>query len=438
MMTKRYYANEIQKSLDKQAVTLKGWVHDLRELGNLKFLLLRDDSGIVQVTIIKKNVNEEKFKAIGKVPKESVIEIQGQVSTSKEAPNGIEVIMSNFTVLSESKAVLPLDVTGKTPVMSQQRFDYRTLDLRNPKNHALIQIESKIVEGINEFLTGQGFIQVFTPCIMGSASESGAEVFKIDYYGKKAFLRQDPQLHRQLTIASGFEKIYDLGPNWRAELSHTTKHLCEHRAIAAEMAFINDEQDIMRLQENLIVAIIKKVSHECKEQLALLDIKLKVPETPFPELRFPKIYEILEKQGKNIYGQDLDSEAEKILYEYVKKKYNTEFYFFNRFPMKIKPFYVMHVDDDKEWARSVDLNFSGVELSSGGQREHRYDVLMQNIKEKGLNPENLEWFTKFFAYGVCPHGGFAIGIERFTKQLLKIENIKDVVLFPRDADRLMP
>ena len=437
-MDKRYLAGEIDKSLDKQFIVLKGWIHDLRELGNLKFLLLRDNSGIVQVTIIKKNVNEQKFKDIGKVPKESVIEIHGQVSTSKEAPKGIEVIMKDFIVLSQSISVLPLEVNGKVPAMPQQRFDYRVLDLRNPKNHAIIQVECKIIVGITEYLNANSFIQVFTPCLMGSASESGAEVFKIDYYGKKAFLRQDPQLHRQLTIASGFEKIYDLGPSWRAEKSHTTKHLCEHRTIAAEQAFINDESDIMRLQENVIIAAIKKINKECKEQLELLDVKLKVPEAPFPELRFPKIYEILEKAGKDIYGQDLDAEAEKILFDYVKKKYNSEFYFFNRFPFKIKPFYVMRVDDDKEWARSIDLNFNGVELSSGGQREHRYEVLMSQVKEKGLTPENIEWFTKFFSYGVCPHGGFAMGIERLTKQLLKLENIKDTVLFPRDPDRLLP
>ncbi|MBI2670811.1 aspartate--tRNA(Asn) ligase [Candidatus Woesearchaeota archaeon] len=437
-MTRRYYAAEIDKSLDKQFVVLKGWVHELRELGNIKFLLLRDNSGIVQVTIIKKNINESKFKEISKISKESVIEIDGQASKSKEAPNGIEVIMKDFNVLSLSKPVLPLEVTEKTPSMPQQRFDFRSIDLRKPKNHAIFIVQSKLIEGIIEYLNANGFIQVFTPCIMGSASESGADVFKIDYYGKKAFLRQDPQLHRQLTIAAGFEKIYDLGPSWRAEVSHTTKHLCEHRTIAVETAFINDEVDVIRLQENLVIASLKKVNKECKEQLKLLNVKLKIPESTLPELRFPQVYYMLEKHDKNIYGQDLDAEAEKIIHEYVRKKYNSEFYFLNRFPFKIKPFYVMRVDDEKEWARSIDLYYNGVELSSGGQREHRYQVLISQIKEKGLNPEHLEWFTKFFQYGVCPHGGFALGIERLTKQLLNLENIRDAVLFPRDPERLLP
>jgi len=333
---------------------------------------------------------------------------------------------------------LPLEVTEKTQAMQQQRLDFRVIDLRKPRNHAIFVIQSKLIEGMVEYLNASDFIQVFTPCILGSASESGADVFNIDYYGKKAFLRQDPQLHRQLTIASGFEKIYDLGPSWRAEKSHTTKHLCEHRAMAVEIGFINDELDVIRLEENLIIAALKKVNKECKEQLKFFDVKLKVPESPFPELRFPKIYHILERQNKNIYGQDLDAEAEKILYDYVKKKYNSEFYFFNRFPFSIKPFYVMRVDDNKEWARSIDLSYRGVELSSGGQREHRYDVLISQIKEKGLKPENLEWFTKFFKFGVCPHGGFALGIERLTKQVLNLDNIRDAVLFARDPERLLP
>ncbi|MEK6973748.1 MAG: aspartate--tRNA(Asn) ligase [Nanoarchaeota archaeon] len=437
-MANRYYAKDITKDLDKKFVILKGWIHELRELGNLKFLVLRDGSGFVQVTIIKKNVREERFKEVGKLPRESVIEIQGQVSKSKEAPNGIEVIMQDFKVLSLSKAVLPLEVTEKTPAMPQQRFDFRSIDLRKPRNHAVFVIESKLIEGMIEYLNANDFIQVFTPCIMGSASESGAEVFKIDYYGKKAFLRQDPQLHRQLTIAGGFEKIYDLGPSWRAEASHTTKHLCEHRTIAVETAFIDDEVDIIRLEENLVIAALKKVNKECKEELKFFDVKLKVPEVPFPELRLSQVYQILAKRGKEIYGQDLDAEAEKIMHDYVKKKYNSEFYFFNRFPFKIKPFYVMRVDNEQEWARSIDLYYNGVELSSGGQREHRYDILMEQVKEKGISPESVEWFTKFFQYGVCPHGGFALGIERITKQLLNLENIRDAVLFPRDPERLLP
>jgi len=196
--------------------------------------------------------------------------------------------------------------------------------------------------------------------------------------------------------------------------------------------------DTIRLQEQLIVSALKKVNQERKNELELLEVKLKVPKTPFPELRFPKIYDLLEKQGKDVRGDDLDAEAEKIIWDHVKKKYKSDFYYFNRFPFKIKPFYVMKVDDDPEYARSVDLNWKGLEMSSGGQREHRYDILMKNIKEKKINAKSLEWFTKFFKYGVPPHGGFAIGIERLTQSLLELPNIREAILFPRDPERVEP
>ena len=195
----------------------------------------------------------------------------------------------------------------------------------------------------------------------------------------------------------------------------------------------------MKLQEDIMIAALKNVKEKCKKDLEILGVKINVPKPGFPELRFPEIYHILEKMGKKLeFGEDLDSEANDLIWEHVKKKYDCEFYFFNRFPSKAKPFYVMRVDEDPEHARSVDLNYRGIELSSGGQRENRYDKLMEQVKEKGVNVEEVEWFTKFFKYGVPPHGGFAIGIERLTMSLLNIKNIRDCVLFPRDTERNEP
>jgi aspartyl-tRNA synthetase len=202
------------------------------------------------------------------------------------------------------------------------------------------------------------------------------------------------------------------------------------------MAFIKNEQDIMKVEEQVVVAGIKKAVEECKEELKLLNIELKVPKIPFPELRFPEIYEILKEEGKNLKkGEDLDAEAEEVLWKHVQKKYKTDFYFINKFPFKIKPFYVYH---DEEYARSVDLMCKGIELSSGGQREHRYEVLMKNIKNKKIPLKSVEWFTKFFRYGVPPHGGFALGIERLTHAILSLSNIREGTLFPRDRKRITP
>lgn len=335
---------------------------------------------------------------------------------------------------------MPLELeTKKTPALLNTRLDQRPLDLRKPENQAIFKIQSRIVEGMQNFLIKQGFLQVFTPALLGGSSEGGSDVFLVPYFNKDAFLRQDPQLHRELVIISGLDKIFDLGPNWRAEKSNTTFHLCEHRGMAPEMGFIRDESDVMRLEEQMVVESIKFVSENCQRELEILNKKLTTPKTPFPELRFPEIYKILGKLGfKTKEGVDLNREAEEMLAGYVKEEYDHDFFFINRFPFSIKPFYVMRVDDEPKYARSVDLIFKGLEMSSGGQREHRYKELIKNVKEKKLDAKNISWFTNFFKYGAPTMGGFCLGIERFTMKLLNLENIREATLFARDPERLLP
>lgn len=435
---KRSYINEV-KSTSKN-VLLQAWVQRIRLFGNLAFIILRDSTGLIQCVARKKDLPY--FIDIKKLTPESVIEIQGTVKRNKEAKKGYEVIVKKYKILSKAIDVLPIQVQEtdkKIKTDLSKRLDERCLDLRKQKNQAIFKIQKTIINGMQEFFLKNNFTQIFTPSLMGVPSESGAEAFEVKYFKKKTFLRQDPQLHRQLTIAGGFERIFEIGPSWRAEKSHTTKHICEHRTCAAEIAFIKDETDTMKLEQDMVVYIIKKVIKECKPELKLLNIKLKIPKTPFPELRFPKIYEIVRKMGGKVKeGEDLSAENEKLLWNYVKKKYKAEFYFINRFPFKIKPFYVMKVDNDPKHARSVDLFFKGTEMSSGGQREHREINLLKNAKEKGLNPQKLEWFIKHFHYGVPPHGGFSIGIERLTQVLLNLDNIREATLFPRDTERILP
>jgi len=421
-------------------VNLKGWVHEIRDLGAVKFFLLRDMTGIVQC-IIK---DEKLFSKFKDLTLESVVNVEGKVRKAKVKSkevfnNNIEVEVTKLEIISKAQQ-LPIQVVEKGITTElARRLDYRSIDLRKPKVMAIFKIQSKIIEGFEEYLRKKGYLQVFTPCIIGGVSEGGADVFPVNYFGKKAFLRQDPQLHRELLIAAGFEKIFDLGPNWRAEPSHTPRHLCEHRGCAVELAFIKDESNVMRVEEELIVHALKKVKKECQKELELLGKEIEIPKTPFPELRFPEIYDILEKLGKKIpYGEDYDRESEKLLGEYVKEKYKSDFFFVNRFPSKTKPFYVMKVDDEPIWARSVDLIFKGLEQSSGGQREHRYEKIIEQLKEKQMNVKAMEWFTEPFKYGVPSMGGFNIGIERFTMQLLDIKNIREAVLFPRTPERFLP
>ena len=422
-----------------EEVHLEGWVHDVRVLGGISFVLLRSARGIVQVAAPKKAVTPELLDLISGLHQEDVISCHGVVKESRAARMGFEVIPSSIEVISKADSPLPLDPRGVTPTNLDTRLQWRSLELRRPETAAIFKIENAVVQGFEDYFQKRGFIRTFTPSIIGGVSEGGSEVFRIDFYGKDAYLRQDPQLHRQLTIAGGFDRIYDLGTNWRAELSHTPRHLSEHRTIAPEIAFISDEGDTMRLEEEMVVHGIRHVIQTCGDELALLKVELEVPRTPFPEVRFPEVYEILQGLGIKLpKNQDIDDPSQRALAEHVKKETGSDFFFLNRFPSSIRPFYIMRVDDDPEYARSVDIVFKGLELSSGGQREHRHEKIIAQIKEKGYSVKSLEWFTEPFRYGVPPHGGYSFGIERFTAYLLGMENIKEAALFPRDPDRLVP
>lgn len=438
MLKRTHYTSELKEQIGKNVV-LAGWVHDTRILGGINFVVFRDREGMVQVTAPKEKVSKRVLDIVNKLRQEDVVTIMGKVVKTKIAKVGIEVIPSEIEIISKSTLPLPLDPRRVTKANLDTRLDWRVLDLRTKESRAIFKIQAKVVEAMEEFLRKEGYLQVFTPCLIGGASEGGADVFPVVYFEKQAFLRQDPQLHRQLVIAAGYDKIFDLGPSWRAEPSHTTKHLCEHRGCAVELGFIKDETDTVRIEEQLVVETLKKVKRECEEELEILKKEIKIPKTPFPELRFPKVYDILKELGKKIpFGEDLNKEAELLLAKYTKEKYKSEFFFINRFPFKIKPFYVMRVDEDPKWARSVDLIFKGIEQSSGGQREHRYEKIVQQIKEKGMNPESFKWFTEPFKYGVPPHGGFNLGVERFLMALLDLGNIREAVLFPRSPERLLP
>ncbi len=422
-----------------EKVELAGWVHDVRALGGLVFVLLRNSKGIVQIAVPKKQVRPEVFQLVSSLHQEDVISCEGVVKENASARMGFEVVPDSVTMISKAAAPLPLDPRGVTPASLETRLLWRSLELRRPQTSAIFKIENEVVEAAEAYLRSQGFIRTFTPSILGGLSEGGSEVFKLDYYGRPAFLRQDPQLHRQLTIAGGFDRIYDLGTNWRAELSHTPRHLSEHRTIAPEMAFIADERDVMRVEEQMVSRSIKAAMEKCPEELKTIGVELEVPKTPFPELAFPDVYEVLSSKGKKLpRGQDVDEEAKDLLAAQAKEKFGSDFFFINRFPYAPKPFYIMKVDDNPEFARSTDLHFGSLELSSGGQREHRHDRILAQIKEKGMDAGSLKWFTEPFRYGVPPHGGFSFGIERFVARLLGLPSIKEAVLFPRDPDRLEP
>jgi nondiscriminating aspartyl-tRNA synthetase len=438
LLKRTHYTDQIEDAKGGKVV-LAGWVHDVRDLARARFILLRDRQGIAQVTVLKANASPEVLKASERLGKEDVIAVEGIPVKERIAKVGPEITPTTIELIVKAEAASPLDISGKIESNLDVRLDWRVIDLRRRENLAIFKVQSKLVEGMVEYLGHNGYLQVFTPCLLGGTSEGGAEVFKTDYFGKEAFLRQDPQLHRQLCIAAGFDKVYDLGPNWRAELSHTPRHICEHRGMAVEFGFMQDEADMMRAEEEVVVAAMRKVREDCARELELLQIQVEIPKTPFPEMRFPEIYSILGEYGKKIpYGSDIDKEGETLLTKHVREKHKTDAFFINRYPFKVKPFYVMRVDEEPQWARSVDLVYRDIEQSSGGQREHRYEKIMDQLREKNVNPEPMRWFTETFKFGVPPHGGFCLGIERFTMAVLKKENIKEATLFPRTPERLLP
>ena len=437
MLKRTHYTDQVETA--DGPIVLAGWVHEIKDLARARFIWLRDRHGIAQITIIKTKIDPAILKSSDALGNEDVIAVEGTPVKERIAKVGAEIIPTKIELLVKAQAAVPLPISGKIESNLDVRLDWRVIDLRRRENLAVFQIQSKLVEGMVEYLSRNGYLQVFTPCLLGGTSEGGAEVFKVDYFGKEAFLRQDPQLHRQLCIAAGFDKIYDLGPNWRAEISHTPRHLCEHRGLAVEFGFMQDERDMMRVEEETIVAALRKVKAECTRELEILQISPEIPNTPFPEVRFPDIYEIVRQYGKELpFGSDLDKEAETILSQYIREKHNSEAFFINRFPFKTKPFYVMRVDDDPQWARSVDFVYRDLEQSSGGQRENRYGKIMEQLREKKVNPEGMAWFTEPFKYAVPPHGGFCLGIERFTMSLLGKQNVRETVLFPRTPERLVP
>lgn len=436
-MKRTHYTSELKTAVGEDVI-VAGWVHDVRLMGGINFVLLRDMDGVLQITAPKNKISAELLKKIENLHNEDIIAVKGAVQKTTKTKIGVEIVPKQIEKISSSEPILPLDPRKVTKTNLDTRLDWRSLDLRSPENLAIFKVQSKLMTLMEEYLLKNKFMKVFTPSLIGGISEGGSEVFSVVYYDKQVFLRQDPQLHRELLIAGGFEKIFEIGPSWRAEKSHTIRHMSEHRTIAVELAFIEDEHDVMRVEEGMIVYALEKVKKDCASELEILGKEVKVPKTPFPELQFPKIYDILEELGKPIpKGEDLNRETEETLGDYVKKKFKAEVFFVNRFPSAIKPFYVMRVDDTP-WARSIDFMFKGTELSSGGQREHRYQKLISQAKEKGMNLDSLKWFTEIFKYGVPTMGGFSLGIERFTMKLLDIENVREATLFPRDTERILP
>ncbi len=430
--TRTHYTGNVTPEMDGQEVTVFGWVQEIRDLGGIRFIILQDRAGTIQITIPKKRIAPEVLGKSDLLQKRFSLAVKGTVKKTNMTPRGIEVIPNAIKIFSTATEQLPIDITGKTPANIEARLDARPLDLCQEKNLAAFKIQHTALEAIRSFLFERGFLEAHTPRIIASATEGGAELFSVDYFGQKAYLAQSPQLYKEeLTLS--FEKVFEVGPFFRAEESHTRRHLSEFVSVDIEEAFAN-AQDVMQLLEQVIYHACTTVKKKCANELSVLKYKFEIPEIPFKRLTYDRVLDDLKKQDVTIpWGEDIPTEAFREL-----GKLYPFFYFITDWPTHAKAFYIKPREDKPELCEGFDLMWRYIELVSGGTRISQKDQLIQRLQEKGLNPESFKHHLQAFDYGMPPHAGWAIGLERLTMVLTGKKNIREVTLYPRDRVRLTP
>jgi len=422
---------------DLKKVMIAGWIQQVRDLGGLRFIQLQDRSGIVQVVLPKKKVSPEIFSL--DLQEGDIIVVIGEVIENESAPKGKEILPSELTIINKRAQEYPIAVTDKIETNPDKRYDYRFLDLRNRKIAQIFEIESTVAYAIQEYFKNNNFLQFFSAKIVGSATESGANVFEISYFDKKAFLAQSPQFYKQMMLMAGFERVFEIGPVFRAEKHHTVRHLCEYTSIDFEISYINDQRDVMEVLQDAVCYALERVKKDNKDSLEMLDAKIDEQPKEWPVITIPECNDVLKSEGKELdLYEDLDAEAEKIIGRYVKEKWKSDFVFVDLYPWDVRPFYTMKDDDDPRLTKSFDLLYKGQELTTGGQREHRVDILTKQATEKDFEIEHVDSYLQFFRNGAPPHGGSGTGIERFVQQILNLPNIREARLLPRDSIRLKP
>jgi aspartyl-tRNA synthetase len=426
-----HFSAEVPKKQDTN-VTVMGWVRAIRKVGKLTFLQVADREGFVQ--IIFKGVTDEMQTKLNFLQRESVIALKGIVKVNKTAPNGVEIIPLEMRILSLANTPLPLEViTQKTPADMITRLNSRFMDLRKPEISAIFKIKDAVVTATREYFDNNKFIEIQTPKLMSSPSESGANVFEVNYFKTKAFLAQSPQFYKQIMMAGGFDRVYEIAPIFRAEKHHTYRHVTEFTSMDFEMSFIQNLNDVLTEMENLIVHIYKHVQTHCTNELTILNKEITIPKKPFPRVIMTDAFQMI---GEKDNGEDLSSDQEKLFYTECEKKFNHEFVFLMDFPWSVRPFY--HMKSSEKITCSADLICKGLEIATLAQREHRYEILMSQLKDKKMPSKGIEHYLNAFKYGMPPHGGAGLGLDRIVMKMLDLPNIREAVLFPRDPERLTP
>ena len=414
-----------------QVVEFAGWVHNTRDLSKVKFLVVRDISGLIQVTGINGKTPKEIFNDMEKIPRESVVYVKGQMVDSKQAVGGKEINPTELIVISKAED-LPIDVSDFSKTELPKRLDYRFVDLHRQRTQAIFKIQSTIGVSFKEYFVNKGFMDVHLPSIIGASSEGGTDLFKVKYFEQDAFLAQSPQLYKQM-VACAVEKIVTITPVWRAEKHNTVRHLNECRQMDIEIAFANAKV-VMKEMEGAVKYIVEQVLKKNKKELELLDVKLKIPDIKY--MKFSEVKELMDKEKVECGDDDLSGASEKKLDEL----FPHTLVFVYDWPMIGKPFYIMPKDENanSKLSEGFDAIYRGMEISSGGQRIHIPELLEARLKAKGLDKKDFKTYIDSFRFGAPPHAGWSIGIERFTHVLLGLANVREACLFPRDRDRLSP
>jgi aspartyl-tRNA synthetase len=437
----RTLIKELRSKID-QTVKIQGWLQTLRDQKKIQFLILRDPSGLVQVAHWKPN-DEELAATIAGLGMETALTITGKVIDNPVVKlNQLEVQLESLVVENAAESPLPFDPFAESLPALDYRLDWRYMDLRRPYNALLFQVETTLEMAMREYWLQHGFVEVHSPKFTGSPSESGAELFSLDYFDRKAYLAQSPQFYKQMAMAAGFERIFEIGPVFRADPSFTSRHMTEFTGVDMEISWIDSHEDVMAFQEKWLqycYARVKELHGDAIKET--FEVDLVVPELPFPRIPMREAVEILKSRGYVLPADkkgDIDPAGEREIAAYVKEKYNHDFVFLTDWPVTVRPFYHMRLEGDDTLTRSFDLIANGLEITTGAQREHRVEVLTKQAFEKGLTLEPIQYYLDFFRYGCPPHGGFGLGLSRLMMVLLNLPNIREAVYIFRGPTRLNP
>jgi len=434
----RTLVSELPAHVGEQ-VTVRGWVQVVRDQKRMQFLVVRDESGSVQVVLGKDEPPSELNEAISDLAAESAVTVTGTVVADERVKlGGLELQLSGLTVDAPAEPELPIAADSAL----DKRIDWRYLDLRRPDRRLIFEVQSTVEHAMREFWRREGFIEIHTPKMMGSASESGAELFKVEYFERMAYLAQSPQFYKQMAMAAGFGKVFEIGPVFRANPSFTSRHDTEFTSVDVELSWIDSHEDVMAFEEAWLAYVLGVVHDAHGPAIAeTFGTELVVPTVPFPRVTLEQAKEWLHEAGHDSVpgsGHDLDPPSERALSAIVKERFGHEFAFVTDYPTTVRPFYHMRHPDDQSLTRSFDLLWRGIELTTGAQREHRYEQLLAQASDKGVDPGPIQYYLDFFRFGAPPHGGFGFGLTRLLMQLLGQENVREVTFLYRGPNRLEP